>query len=200
MLGDSWLVKARFYTNLLLIYAITALFLWYIWHPVTLLGFGKPNASNSAIAIPKPPKLEPRVITGKPMRIVIPKYNIDLLVREGNYNPSDQTWFLSGYDAQYATPSIPPNDTQGNTLIYGHNNKYVFGPLNKKTPAVNDVAEVITDNGHAFIYIFEAAEDVKPDHMTVFQYNGPPSLIVQTCSGNWNEWRRLYRFKFERVE
>jgi hypothetical protein len=194
--GYSWVAKTRFYTNLILAYVITAALLGYVAHPIPLF----PNHNARSPIAATSPKLEPNVLTGKPVRIIVPRFNIDLAVEDGIYNPGDQTWSLSGYGAQYATPSIPPNDKQGTTLIYGHNNKYVFGPLNKHAPVANDVAEIITSNGHAFFYTFDSSSDVKPDNMGVFQYGGKPVLAIQTCSGNWNEWRRLFRFNFERAE
>lgn len=195
----TWGTRARYYSSVSVLYLATLLFALFIFQQPAFLFHKQPPAGSVAAAgLPHPPKDDPAIITGTPVRIVVPSTDTDLQVDQGNYNSIDQTWTLSGYNAQFATPSMPPNDKQGNTLIYGHNNKYVFGPLKKLV--AGDVAELFTDNGHTFFYTFDKSESVKPDNMIVFQYQGPPTLVIQTCTGNWNEWRTLYSFKFERVQ
>ncbi len=154
------------------------------------------EAVNRVVRASLPP---PKAITvGKPVRLTITRLNIDLPIEDGIYNPEDGSWSLSGYHAQFAYPSAPANDSEGNTFIYGHNNKNVFGPLKKIEEG--DMVQIFTDNGHVFSYKFEDAVNVKPDDTSVFSYKGPPILTIQTCSGNWNEWRRMFRFSFVKVE
>ncbi len=197
--GYSWVTKARFFANTLTVYVMTIGWLLYVLNPVDLLN---PNAQARALPVTPPPPSQPvaNIITGKPVRIVIPKIQVDLLVHEGVFNPADQTWTLTGYDAQYAAPSIPPNNSRGATIIYGHNNEHVFGYLNWRPLTPGDLVQVMTSNGLIFTYSYLGAEDVKPDNMTAFQYGGPPQLTIQTCSGDWNEWRRLFRFKLDKIE
>lgn len=191
----NWATKARYYSSVSVLYLATLLFVWYIFNPLSF--FRKPNLKNvSAQQIAKPSLAQ--FTSGKPIRIVVPHANVDLPVDEGNYDSSDGSWTLSNTNAEFAMPSMPANDKQGNTLIYGHDTPRVFAPLDVVT--TGDAAVVFTDNGHKFYYIFKSAENVKPDNMNVFQYLGKPALILQTCSGNWSEWRRLYTFDFVRVE
>ncbi len=196
--GYTWLTKVRFYANTLTVYFLTIGWLFYVLNPIDLLN---PGAQARALQTPpEPPKVVANIITGKPVRIVIPKLAIDLIVHEGTFNAADQTWTLTGYDAQYASPSIPPNNSRGATIIYGHNNEHVFGYLNWRPLSPGDPVQVMTSNGLTFTYSYLGAEDVKPDNMTAFQYGGSPQLTIQTCSGDWNEWRRMFRFKLEKIE
>ena len=189
--------KARFYSSVsginlaLLLLLLVALHPSFIKQPVRLASaFTAPSIKADTTAKP--------ITAGKPVRIVIDSLKIDLPVDDGFYNPGDNSWTLSGYHAQFAHPTPPANDHVGNTLIYGHNNKYVFGPL--KHIESGATAKVYTDNGHVFNYIFVDAVNLNPEDTSLFSYEGPPMLTIQTCSGNWNEWRRLFRFKFTGVD
>jgi LPXTG-site transpeptidase (sortase) family protein len=160
--------------------------------------FVKPSSSSSvlpqnSVALTVPPK----VIAGKPVRIVIPSLNIDLPVEDGKFNPEDSSWTLSGNRAHYALPSPLANNTKGSTVIYGHNNKYVFGPMEHIQSS--EVAQVHTDNGRIFEYKFINSEEVTPENVAIFHYQGPAMLAVQTCSGDWFELRHMFYFGLERV-
>lgn len=189
------IVRARFWVNLVFLYMIAATFAVYTLKPGYFIRPKLISPVVSSSAVTEPPI---SIIGGNPLAIKVPRFVIDLAIEPGLYNPDDGTWSLSDYGAQYATPSAQINDHSGNSLIYGHNNKHVFGPL--KALAPGDEAQILTDNGYIFHYKYERSEDVMPDNVVVFSYAGPPMLTIQTCSGNWNEWRRMYWFKFERVE
>jgi sortase (surface protein transpeptidase) len=190
--------KARFYGSVSGINLALLLFLLLVIHPALLLKPPQSSFVAATPAIPTQPQTEKPAIAGKPVRITVESLGIDLPVDDGFYNPADNTWSLSGYHAQFAHPTPPANDKIGNTLIYGHNNKYVFGPLKKIQDGDN--AKVYTDNGHVFTYKFQDAINLNPNDTSIFNYDGPPILTIQTCSGNWNEWRRLFRFTFVGVD
>jgi LPXTG-site transpeptidase (sortase) family protein len=191
----SGLTKARYYSSVTCLYLLTLLFALYIFRPLSY-----PGAKVLAAKTPAAPSFMQikQITSGKPVRVVIPSVGIDLPVDEGVYNPTDNSWTLSGYHAQFATLSSLANDNNGNTFIYGHNNKYVFGPIKQIVPGA--LAEVYTDNNHVFSYNFEATTTFKPDDTTIFDYRGPSILTIQTCSGVWNEQRQMYKFDFARVE
>lgn len=141
----------------------------------------------------------PPLVSGKPVRIVIPESAVDLPVDDGHYDPINNVWTLSGYHAQFALMSNLANNRGGITFIYGHNNNYVFGALRHVTPRVGAPAQVYTANGHIFEYSFTAAASVSPDDTSLLNYEGPPILTVLTCTGSLNEWRTLYTFNFVKV-
>jgi LPXTG-site transpeptidase (sortase) family protein len=187
--------KARYYSSVAILYLLTLLFAFGAFRPLT-------SSHNVAAATNLPVELikadsSTQTIAGKPIRIVIPDVGIDLPIDEGRYNPVDGSWSLSGYHAQFAMMTPEANNNTGNTFIYGHNNKYVFGPIKKITPG--SIAQVYTDSGRIFSYIFESTYAVAPDDTSVLDYQGPSILTVQTCSGAWNEQRQMYVFKFDKV-
>ncbi|MCA9346429.1 sortase [Candidatus Saccharibacteria bacterium] len=136
-------------------------------------------------------------ISGRPIHITLPSIGISLEVIDGSYNKNNNSWTLSKDKAQFALLSTLANNLQGNTFIYGHNNKYVFRDLHKITEG--DEAIVTTDNGHEFVYKMTGVHVVDPTDTSIFKYSGPPILTVQTCSGAWYENRSLYTFEFVEV-
>jgi hypothetical protein len=188
--------KARFYTSAGAVYALTLVFLL---SSLNIGMFRKTPVYANAQPYQPVSIIKALVITaGKPVEIVFPQLGLDLPVDDGNYDIANQTWTLSGYRAQFALPSVVPNDYQGNTLIYGHNNMKVFGKLRDLQPG--DTMQLITNNHLTFNYSYRSYRDVQPDDLSVFKYDGPPTVTVQTCTGSWNEIRRLYEFKFVKVE
>lgn len=137
-------------------------------------------------------------ISGKPVRIRVPSVGIDVEVVDGIYDESSSTWTLAEKQAHYAVMTSPANDKAGNTFIYGHNNKHVFGKLLKSSIGAEAIIE--TDNGKLFTYKLTSFQDVKPRDVAALQNQDHPVLTVQTCSGRWSENRRLFTFDFVKVE
>jgi hypothetical protein len=191
----SKLKKAKYYSSVTLLYFVTLLFALLVFEPFPLFG-QKTVSAITPVTISDTTALK-SLTAGKPVKIIIPGVAIDLPIDEGIYNESDATWTLSGYHAQFAMLSNYANDTEGNTFIYGHNNKFVFGPIKAIHP--NDTALLYTDNGHVFSYSFIETRATIPEDTSVLNYEGPPILTIQTCSGSWNEKRQMYTFKFSEV-
>jgi hypothetical protein len=187
--------KARYYSSVTVLYAITLLFAFALFNPF--------HGSQSVAATSLPVELvkaeaASQILIGKPVRVVINDVGIDLPIDEGRYNSADGSWSLSGYHAQFAMMTPLANNTEGNTFIYGHNNKYVFGPIKRVSPGA--IAQIYTDNDKVFYYSYQNTYAVAPDNTSILQYQGPSILTVQTCSGAWNEQRQMYVFKFDKVE
>lgn len=139
------------------------------------------------------------VISGKPLRLVIADAGIDLPIDEGYYDQATDTWTLSDSRLQHAAVTMPANNQSGNTFIYGHGTDQVLAPLSSNPPSVGATAQVYTDNNHVFTYTFRSSHNFTPNDTSVFSYNGPPILTVQTCTGPASEWRTMYTFEFEKV-
>lgn len=196
------LTKLRFYGGVLGIYLTTFIIGLYAFMPSL---FHKPAAvaqtSNAVVVRPDQEPTPPKpIISGLPVRIVVPRLGIDLRVMKGEYNPEDKSWTLvdGKIEAYYAMPSVMANDFGGNTFVYGHKNRFVFGALEKLAPG--DVAHIYTENKLVFTYTFTSSQEMTPDQTSIFDYQGPPQLTLQTCTGNWYELRRLSIFKFESVK
>ncbi len=195
----AWATKVRFYLNVAVLYALLTLCAWYVISPVHSVPWftlGSTTLTHTVEPTTSPSEPLTHITAGLPTRIVIPRLGIDVPVDKGFYNV-DGSWTLSGYHAQFAMLSKLANNHDGNTFIYGHNNKYVFATLKYLNPG--DTVAIYTDNQYVFYYQYLSATNVKPNDLSVLQYQGPPELTVQTCSGNWFEWRRMYTFKFEKL-
>ena len=134
----------------------------------------------------------PSGVTGKPTYFSIPSIGISLPVTDGAYDPATARWTLTRDKAQFALPSQQPNTVAGNTLIYGHNRSSVFASLAKVQPGA--IAQVATDTGYVFTYNFDTTAALDPTDTSVFAYQGPARLTVQTCSGNYFQHRQMYYF------
>lgn len=170
--------------------------------PARVLAHARMMAAKAAASAPVPALAVQRraVISGRPVRIVIPASGVDLPVDPGYYNVATGEWTLSGYRAQFAVSSAPANNAAGDTFIYGHNNNYVFGALRHHTPLPDSPAIIYTDTGHVLTYVFVGSTSFVPDDTSALTYSGPPMLTIQTCTGSLNEWRTMYRFRLEAAE
>lgn len=134
---------------------------------------------------------------GIPNRITIPSLAIDLPVGIGSFNPEDGSWTVDTTQAYYADVSMPINNSNGATLIYGHAQSSVFETLPTIQPGAE--ATVYTDSGFIFLYRMVSMREVQPNDVSVFTDSGPPTLVLQTCVGAYSELRALFSFRLESV-
>lgn len=132
------------------------------------------------------------IISGKPRHISVPSLGINVGINDGFYDEQTKQWSLSEEAAFYATPTPVINNESGSTFIYGHNSKKIFGKLLK----IDSPTEVIvtTDTGYEFIYDYKDRETVDPNDTSVLAYSGKPRIMLQTCTGIWNENREMFYF------
>ena len=151
------------------------------------------QAKNQIESVPST-KLAKTEIAGKPVRILLPRLNIDISVVDGSYSASSNSWSVAQSTANYATNTVPVNNVKDQTLIYGHWSKEVFGPTKQLEPG--DIMYVYTDNQHIFSYKFTGSTIVRPTDTQLFsELQGEPGLILMTCDGAWANDRRLMRFE-----
>jgi sortase (surface protein transpeptidase) len=143
----------------------------------------------------KPIQFKPTVITGLPVAIAIPSLKMNLQVIPGIYNPRTGQWTLTDSMAQFATPSVQPNNEAGNTLIYGHYRPEVFAYLHHIVAGAQAV--ITTDNGYQFTYTFQNSVAFNPSDTSIFTYQGAPRLTIQTCSGAFMQNRQMYYFQYD---
>lgn len=146
---------------------------------------------NLPFTTPKPTPIP--ATQGIPIHVTVPSVAIDLPVKTGSYNPENATWDVDMDNAYYADISMPVNNSNGTTLIYGHAQSQIFETLPDLPP--NAEATVLTDTGYAFHYQYTTSQLVSPTDVGVFTANGPPKLVLQTCIGVYSELRGLYSFK-----
>ena len=141
---------------------------------------------------------KPETISGKPVELIVPSLGIKLAVADGVYNPKTGAWTLSRDKAHFALLSLPPNNQEGNTVIYGHYRPEVFASLKKIQPGGEAI--VRTENGYNFFYKFDQSVTVPPTDTSVFTYKGKPQLTLQTCTGVFMQDRQLFGFSLVRYE
>lgn len=190
---STWLAFLRKHTLLIVALAIHVL-------SVGGLVYAQQSAPKASVPVtlPKESEFPEPTVSGIPTEISVPSLGIHLTVEPGTYDRATDSWTLSGLNAHFATFTRPANNGGGNTFIYGHNNKHVFGPM--KSIAAGAEVKVLTDIGNTFYYTLESTRTTDPSDVSLFTYTGAPILTVQTCTGVWHEQRQLYTFKLQRFE
>lgn len=157
----------------------------------------KPQPVAKVLKSNIPVQSEQPKIEGTPTHISISNIGIDLNIIPGYYYSSDQSWTLSLNNAQWGTMTSQANNKSGDTFIYAHARVGVFADLPKVKPG--DKAVVTTSNGHSFTYSFTSSTVTSPTDTSLFDYQGKPILILQTCTGTWYESRQLFVFDLSGV-
>jgi LPXTG-site transpeptidase (sortase) family protein len=162
------------------------------------------NIAPTPVLASPPPVVKQRTIApipatqGIPVQVRVPSLGIDLPVGMGTYHPEDSSWTVDASKAYYADASMPINNSNGTTLIYGHAQSTVFETL----PQIQPDAEAIvtTDTGYAFHYRLSSSKEVQPNDVSVFTSTGAPTLVLQTCIGAYSELRALYSFHLVSID
>lgn len=157
----------------------------------------RPDARSTGVpavpaAVPQP-ATEEETIGGQPVRLIIPRLNIDLGVVGGEYHEATGKWTLSDTDVHYALMTPQPSNKTGNTLMYGHNTRRVLAAV--KDIRAGDTLVVKTANGHTLTYTYTSDNVVHPtDTAFLGEAVDVPMLTLLTCDGPWFEKRRLMSF------
>lgn len=144
------------------------------------------QTNNSTLSVPAS-------TATKPIHLSIPDVNINLNVADGYYNRQTQTWSLSHDKAHFAVMTARPNTEQGQTFIYGHNRNAVFTRLTQLRSG--SLAYLTTADNIRFTYRFTKLQTTVPGNSDVLDYQGPPILTLQTCTGVRFQNRTLYSFE-----
>jgi LPXTG-site transpeptidase (sortase) family protein len=199
MLQAELLRKVRFTCAVLFLNLFSVAFFWNSALPFR--STPSATAATAPYSIPRlpAPTIQSTIVSGKPVHISIPKLDRQLTIVDGVYDTGANAWSLTETNAHFATITAPLSNQSGNTLIYGHRNKLVFGDLYLLKPG--DTVNIRSDIGKTFTYEFVSAHDVAPDDTTILAAPpGGPTLTLQTCSGVWNEMRRLSHFRLQHVD
>lgn len=184
------------YSSLAAIYvAVFAMFTQVVSPPPAIAVQPQPPLVVVKQPIPKP---QPRpAIQGIPTHITVPSLGINLNVQVGHYDPATGDWSLDLVNAYYAAYSLPVNESNGTTLIYSHAQAGLFDKL----PLITEGSEAIihSDTGYVFRYVYQSVRQVDPTDTSVFVFDGPPTLVLQTCVGDWSQYRALFSFKLVSV-
>lgn len=120
-----------------------------------------------------------------PLRIIIPKSDIDLSVIDANV--VDGYWELSENTASYGIGSGQPGQ-KGNTVIFAHARQGLF--YNLKDVALNDAIYVFTKDKW-YRYKVNKITAVYPNQVDVIAPTKTETLTLYTCTGFSDEKRLI---------
>jgi sortase A len=140
---------------------------------------------QNRLAFSQPPQLTTEIKEEElPQRIVIDKIKLDLAVFPAQI--SDGHWETSKEGASYLLGSGLPGKN-GNVIIYGHNQNYLFGPI-RWLNAGEDV-KLINKKGEEYIYSIIQTKTVKPEAIEILAPTEEPILTLYTCTGFFDRER-----------
>ncbi len=171
-----------------------------LWSGGTIVAAYTPDPLPIAqvVTTPKVKILSRQIVSGHPTAFSIERLGINLPVKDGVYNTQTQDWTLTNDAVFFATITSEPNDTRGNTFIYGHNQSQVIGAM--KDIVVGDTLTIQTSNGHTFTYTYSHDSFVTPTFTAALDEDPDvPQLMVMTCEGIWSQSRRLMYFSLTEV-
>jgi LPXTG-site transpeptidase (sortase) family protein len=164
---------------------LIGLFLWHIRADYEVTNSAPQSTSTVQAAAPKS-----ATISGQPNHISVPSLGMSIPVIPGYYYQATKEWTLTLSDVQYATITPPPNNASGNTYLY---RPEVFARLHLIKIGADVV--ITTTNEHTFTYQLESVHSTIPTDDSLFHYQGPPILTIQTCTGTFFQYRQLFTFK-----
>lgn len=120
-----------------------------------------------------------------PLRIVIPKFNIDLSIVEAPV--VNGVWETSETTASHGIGSANPGQ-MGNTVIFAHARQGLFLPM--RDIAKDDLVYVLTKD-HWYRYRVADSKLVNPDQVEVIGQTPDERLTLFTCSGFFDSKRLI---------
>lgn len=120
---------------------------------------------------------EPASPSELPVKIIIPSISLDLPVLPSKIIKG--YWELSETTASFGLGSAPPGKV-GNTVIFAHARKGLFGSLDKVKK--DDQVYVLTEKGW-FLYKIAEIKEVWPNQVEVIKPAPEETLTLYTCSG-----------------
>lgn len=144
------------------------------YYQVRILSFDKIPRAASQVA--KNPDI--------PAEIIVPSLNLDLKVDPGIIK--NGVWLISDKNATFLNTSAAPG-VGGNTVIYGHNKKVIFGSLPRIK--IGDSISIKTTKGIVYNYIVDDKLVVNPDRVDLVSPTSKETLTVYTCYGPFDSKR-----------
>ncbi len=152
-----------------------------------LLSVGNNVSADAIVTTQKPyqssdSNQESSVIHELPTRLSSADLDIDLEISEGSYDQATSAWTLDDSRAYSAAGTETP-------LIYGHNTNAVFAHLSK---ADVDTRFEIHYSASSEVYKYVATRFVGANDASILhEVNNPDIIALLTCSGIFNESRRI---------
>lgn len=125
-----------------------------------------------------------------PVQITIPSIEVDMPVERGEIK--NGVWSISYDKPTFLGSSARPGGS-GNTVIYGHNKKAIFGNL----PYLSLGQKIYVKTVDGKIHIYEAykKEFVAPDRVDLVSPTNTEELTIYTCWGLFDSQRVVIKAK-----
>ena len=123
-----------------------------------------------------------------PVEVIIPSIQIDLKVDPAEIK--NGVWQISQNNATFLLNSSAPKG-DGNTVIYGHNKKSIFGNL----PYLSIGQKISVKTNDGSIYNYEVTEKyfVSPDRVDLVSQSNKKELTLYTCWGIFDQQRAVVK-------
>lgn len=129
----------------------------------------------------------------QPVRMLMPAVDIGLDVADATIEPKSNTWPLSDTTAQYANFTPGLGSLKGTMLLYGHNSWPVLRKSNDLQ--LGDELILIDRNDRRWSFRLTEVRNVTPEEVGFIYEDTPFRVVIFTCNG-WNdEYRRLMYFE-----
>ncbi len=137
---------------------------------------------NIASAQSNPIKIKSELLSKKdtrevPIRILVPKYKVDLPIIEAKV--VNGLWELSETTASHGVGSANPGD-KGNIVVFAHARDDLFGPI-RYIQKDDEIYLLTKDKWHK--YKVEETKLVDPSEVKVIAPTKKETLTLYTCSG-----------------
>jgi hypothetical protein len=149
-------------------------------------------SDHNALSAQAPVDTE-EAVTTKPTRVIAPSIDLALDIDDASIDITKNAWPLSDTNAQYANFTPQLGSKTGTMLIYGHNT----WPVMRKTSdlKMGDKIAIVDQDGKTWQFQLEKEEIVVPENVGFIYEDVPFRIVIFTCNG-WNdEFRRLMFFE-----
>lgn len=129
----------------------------------------------------------------QPVRMLLPSIDTGLDVADATIEPKSNTWPLSDTTAQYANFTPGLGSLRGTMLLYGHNSWPVLRKSNDLQ--LGDELILIDRSDRQWSFRLTEVRNVTPEEVGFIYEDTPFRVVIFTCNG-WNdEYRRLMYFE-----
>jgi LPXTG-site transpeptidase (sortase) family protein len=123
-----------------------------------------------------------------PTKITIPSIGIDLPIDLGEIK--NGVWQISYNNPTFLNTSARPG-TGGNTVIYGHNKKIIFGNL--PYLSIGQKIFIKTTSGRIYTYVAYQKDFVGSDRVDLISPTKTEELTIYTCWGLFDSQRAVVK-------
>jgi LPXTG-site transpeptidase (sortase) family protein len=172
--------------------AVTGFAVSTVFFPKTSNVLGAADVKSVAYQTPSSAESDTEPQLSTPSRMIMPSVDLALNILDSTVQPTTNEWPLSDTDAQFANFTPKLGSQKGTMLLYGHNTVQVM----RKTSDMKVGSEliIVDDHGKSLQFTMTQEKIIKPEDVGFIYEDVPFRIVIFTCNG-WNdEYRRLMFF------